>query len=58
MRNIFDISGKIAVVTGASSGLGRAYAKMLAEEGAGEVILVGRREERLLDLRDKIQKET
>lgn len=41
-----NISGKTAIVTGASSGIGRAYARALAEAGA-HVVLVGRNEERL-----------
>ena len=39
---LFDVSGKIACVTGASSGLGRACATMLAESGAS-VVGVARR---------------
>lgn len=37
---------KVAIVTGASSGIGRSYARTLAREGA-HVVLVGRNEERL-----------
>lgn len=43
------LEGKTAVVTGASSGLGRAIAQMFAAEGA-HVYLVGRRQELLLEL--------
>lgn len=37
---------KVALVTGASSGIGRSYARMLATEGA-HVVLLGRNEHRL-----------
>lgn len=44
----FRLDGKVAVVTGASSGLGVAFAKALAEAGA-DVVLGARRFERLAD---------
>jgi NAD(P)-dependent dehydrogenase (short-subunit alcohol dehydrogenase family) len=44
----FKLDGKVAVVTGASSGLGVAFSKALAEAGA-DLILGARREERLAD---------
>ena len=41
-----DLSGRVALVTGASSGLGLQFAKTLAGAGAA-VVLAGRRVERL-----------
>ena len=37
VRDAFDLSGKVAVVTGAGSGLGRSSAELLAEAGAAVV---------------------
>lgn len=44
-----DLTGQIALVTGATSGLGWRFARVLAKAGA-RVIATGRREERLADL--------
>jgi NAD(P)-dependent dehydrogenase (short-subunit alcohol dehydrogenase family) len=44
--NLFRLDGKVAIVTGASSGLGVAFAQALAEAGA-DVALAARRVDRL-----------
>jgi 2-deoxy-D-gluconate 3-dehydrogenase len=41
MRNPFDLSGKVAVITGANTGIGQAIALALAEAGA-DIAAVGR----------------
>ena len=48
------LDGKVAVVTGASSGIGEATAEALAAEGA-TVVVAARREERLADLTKRIE---
>ena len=54
MERRFDVSGKRAVVTGASSGLGRRFALTLAGEGA-HVALAARRVDRLEALAGEIE---
>jgi NAD(P)-dependent dehydrogenase (short-subunit alcohol dehydrogenase family) len=54
MAYSIDLSGRVALVTGASSGLGMQFAKVLAAAGAG-VVLAARRVERLKTLRAEIE---
>jgi hypothetical protein len=51
-----DLSGRVAFITGASSGLGAQFARVLAASGAG-VVLAARRIERLKTLRAEIEAE-
>lgn len=55
MSKRFDLSGKVALVTGASSGLGVHFARTLAEAGAA-VVLAARRADRLASLQAELQK--
>jgi 3-oxoacyl-[acyl-carrier protein] reductase len=51
---IFDLAGKVALVTGASSGLGVRFAEILAANGAA-VVLVARRIDRLDAVKARIE---
>lgn len=55
MRDLFDLTGKKAVVTGASSGLGATAALAYAEYGA-DVALLARRTEKLESVKTEIEK--
>src|SRR3954452_19993113 len=48
------LDGKVAVVTGASSGIGEATAEALAVEGAA-IVVAARREDRLTDLVERVR---
>ena len=52
--DMFSLNGRVALVTGASSGLGVQFAKALADNGAA-VALVARRADRLKSLKDEIE---
>ncbi|MCB1809072.1 MAG: SDR family NAD(P)-dependent oxidoreductase, partial [Candidatus Competibacteraceae bacterium] len=54
MTNVFDLSGQIALVTGASSGLGQHFALILAQAGA-DVVLAARRVEPCQQIAEQIQ---
>ena len=54
MSYSIDLSGRVALVTGASSGLGAQFARTLSKAGAA-VVLAGRRVERLKTLRAELE---
>ena len=54
-EHIFDLSGRVAIVTGGSVGLGRQMAEGLAEMGA-DLILCARKRERCLQAAGELQK--
>ena len=56
MSYSIDLSGRVAFITGASSGLGAQFARVLSRAGAA-VVLTGRRVEKLKDLRAQIEGE-
>lgn len=53
MRKMFSLKGKVAVVTGASSGLGQQMALALARQGA-KLVILARRMERLTEFTPKL----
>ncbi len=53
--DIFNLSGRVALITGASRGLGRAFAEAMAEYGA-DVACVGRDTAKLAETLDIIKK--
>jgi 3-oxoacyl-[acyl-carrier protein] reductase len=53
--NPFDLTGQVALVTGASSGLGVRFAEVLADAGAA-VALVARRTDLLAAVKERIEK--
>ena len=55
MSDLFDLKGKVAIVTGASSGLGVQFAKALAKYGAN-VAIVARRVEKLESVKAEVEK--
>jgi len=56
MNDIFDLNGKTAIVTGASSGLGKHFAKTLASAGAN-LVICARRVKNLEQLKQEINGE-
>ena len=53
--SLFDLSGKVAIITGSSRGIGRAIAKRLAEHGA-KVVVSSRKAEACKEVADAINK--
>ncbi|GAA3419000.1 SDR family NAD(P)-dependent oxidoreductase [Streptosporangium vulgare] len=54
MLERFRLDGKVAIVTGASSGLGVAFARGLAEAGA-DIVIGARRKDRLEETRALVE---
>ena len=52
---MFDLKGRVAVISGASSGLGKQMAKAFAGQGA-DLVILARRLERLEDLKKDLEK--
>ncbi len=53
--DIFSLKGRVALITGASSGLGERFAEVAAANGAS-VMLTARREEKLKEIAARIEK--
>lgn len=53
-KSLFDLTGKVAVVTGGGSGLGQGMALALARAGA-DIALVGRRAEKLEETAESVR---
>jgi NAD(P)-dependent dehydrogenase (short-subunit alcohol dehydrogenase family) len=51
--NLFDIEGRVALITGANSGIGLGYAEAIASQG-GDVVIWGRRADRNEEARKKL----
>lgn len=52
-RNLFDLTGKVALITGGNAGLGLGMATALAEAGA-DILIWGRREEINLEVAERL----
>jgi gluconate 5-dehydrogenase len=56
IRQLFDLSERVALCTGGSSGIGRRMALTLSQAGA-DVVLVGRNEASLAEAMEQIKTE-
>ena len=56
MKDIFDLTGRVALVTGCSGGLGVQMAKALAARGAN-LVIIARRYEKLVEVQKAIEAE-
>ena len=52
---MFNLKGRVAVITGASSGLGKQMATAFANQGA-DLVIMARRLERLNELKEELEK--
>src|ERR1700752_935392 len=55
VKRLFDLTGRVAIVTGGSVGLGRQMAEGLAEMGAN-LVLCARKKERCVQAAEELQK--
>ena len=53
MKNYFDLTGQVAIVTGCSTGLGVQMAKALANQGA-TIVALARRKEKIEEVAKEI----
>ena len=53
---MFELKGRVAVITGASSGLGKQMTRAFAKQGA-DLVILARRLERLEELKEELEKE-
>lgn len=51
---MFDLKGRVAVITGASSGLGKQMSRAFAKQGA-DLVIMARRIERLEELKEELE---
>lgn len=54
MENLFDLSGKVAIVTGTSRGLGQYFGRALAQAGA-DLVITSRDKSRLAEFQEEIE---
>ena len=50
-----SMKGKLIIVTGASSGIGREFARIHAANG-GDLVIIARREDKLKELKQELEK--
>ena len=53
--DVFNLKGRVALITGASSGLGERFAEVASANGAS-VVLTARREDRMQEIVARIEK--
>jgi len=51
--NLFDLTGKVAIITGSSRGIGRAIAEAMADQGA-KIVISSRKAEACAEAADAI----
>lgn len=54
MENLFDLSGKVAIITGTSRGLGQYFGRALAQAGA-DLVITSRETSRLMKFKEEIE---